>query len=635
MKKTSAAIILALLSLTTSLTAHAVNEFAHPVIIPPLYFGDVSRCQMLRIESTANRGGQAYVQTGVGWVIRGDEGLRVLTPAHVISGADQVTGSCLGKSFRLRLLGKTETKDLALLAIQEPTGNSLFPMIELKAKNTTNVKTSDHFINSFEAVIENQIYSDYAVPEEIRGKGPAIYRSYEKDTKMIGIMHFQKGVNSLVAETLAIRPGYSGAPAMVDVALSYDSANAPRGYRRLENLATMGFLLGMLNKVEINGSRSLGVSLPEILEILPALWNSTSTDRDVYVDLKKSTMRFRYQNAVVENELQRSQELVVKNKDGSETIYSEVCVDANLESSAWVSAKDRAKSITQSNKGGDYGEGGGGSASLKNSILMTSVILNIFSLDDGNLTSYKRIGSCERVMLKDSAGRFYDSFNINGRLTKTTNLAELYDALSELNTPGPKPTDNGTCRPYRLELMDGAVTKYKDEDGNATAYFRSENVAITDERQKTKIPVNSEDPRFMDFSGFMRCFGNTGLQEVYFRNVTYTFHGVFGDPKQAQGLIQLEGPRKKCSLDISAENYQKANRWKHQIRSKYMDIDVNIGNAGRILGIKFLKISKECHLNRLQITGQDILMGEENFSTMEEIANSQAPNSEIRSEFGP
>lgn len=620
--------IFAFVSLMTTVTAHAVNEFARPVIIPPLYFNDASRCQMVTVESTANRDGQTYIQNGVGWVIKGDEGFRVLTPAHVISGADQISASCLGKNFQLRLISKTETKDLALLATQDSSTHLLFPLIDLKLKNTTGVKTFDHFLNSFEAAIQNQIYSDYAVPEQVRGKGPAIYRSYEKDTKNIGLLHFQNSVNSLVSETLAIRPGFSGAPAMVEIAIGYDSARAQPGYRRLEQLPTVAILLGMLNKVELNGSRSLGVSLPEILEILPALWSSKSTASDVYVDLRKSNLRLRYQNTVVKNELQRSQELVVQNRDGSETAYTEVCVDANLESSTWVTAKDHKKSITQSSKGGDYGEGGGASASLKNSILMTSVIKDIMSFDNGNLTSYKRVGSCDKVMLKDNNGRFYDSFNVNGRLTKTTNLAELYDALVRVNTPSAKAADNGSCRAYRMEFNDSVATTYKNEDGDDTAYFRSENLLIPDDSQKSQKPVGDE------WRGFLRCYGKTDLQEVYIRSETYHFHGVFGDPKQTQGLIQFEGPRKQCSLDLSAENYKMANRWKHQIRSKYMDIDVNIGNEGRILGIKFLKISKACHVNRLQVSDREFFMGEENFSTSEEVSNSQAPNNFLRYRFG-
>jgi hypothetical protein len=623
MNKITAPLIFAFLSLTTALSAYAVNEFRRPVIIPPLYFNDLKRCQMLRIESTAVRGSQSYVQNGVGWIVKGDEGLRVLTPAHVISGADQVTGNCLGRSFRLRLLGKTETKDLALLAIQEPAGDLLFPIIELKAKNTTTVSTIDHFVNPFALLIQHQIYSDYMAPEEIPGKGPLRYRAFENDTKTAGLAHFQKGLNSLVAETLAIRPGYSGAPLMIEIAVDYDSANAQPGYLKLQNLPTMGFLIGMLNKVEINGSRSLGVSIVEILEILPDLWNSTSTTRDVYVDRNKGNLSLRYQNNVVKNELQRSQELVVKNRNGTETIYTEVCVDANLESSAWVPTKDRAKSITQSSKGGDYGEGGGGSVSLKNSVLMTATIENIFSLASGNLTSYKRIGSCEKVMLKDNNGRFYDSFNINGRLTKTTNLAELYDALSKLNSPGSKPRDHGNCAPYYLEFMDGLLTFYSD-GGRKYSYYRAENFALSDQSQT--YATGPKD----DYSGFMRCYKDTALHEIYFKNVTYVFHGVFGDSKQVQGLIQFEGPSRQCSLELSEDNYRMANRWKHQIRSKYMDIDVNIGNEGRILGIKFLKVSNKCRTTYEEVKDREIWMGEENFSTPEEISNSQAPNSWVR-----
>ncbi|MNL02877.1 hypothetical protein D3C87_1233980 [compost metagenome] len=171
------------------------------------------------------------------------------------------------------------------------------------------------------------------------------------------------------------------------------------------------------------------------------------------------------------------------------------------------------------------------------------------------------------------------------------------------------------------------MTSYKDEDAEYS-YFRSENLVVPDERQKNTSPSGDQ------LAGFMRCYGNTSLQEVYLRNFTYHFHGVFGDPKKVYGLIQFEGPRKKCSLELSEDNYQLANRWKHQIRSKHMDIDVNIGNEGRILGIKFIKISKDCHVSHAQTSGREVWMGEENFSSAETITNSHAPNSFIRRQIG-
>ncbi|MNU04723.1 hypothetical protein D3C72_2492580 [compost metagenome] len=55
-----------------------------------------------------------------------------------------------------------------------------------------------------------------------------------------------------------------------------------------------------------------------------------------------------------------------------------------------------------------------------------------------------------------------------------------------------------------------------------------------------------------------------------------------------------------------------ANRWKHQIRSRHIDVDISIGTQGRIVGIKFLRVPSECQVGEFKPDRQ-FWMGEENF----------------------
>jgi hypothetical protein len=599
MKKLLACLILIQSVLLSALAAKATNEFAKPLIYPPVADYAPTKCQLVTIQSVAVQRGQTYSQSGVGWVILGDEGYRILTPAHVISGADTIQAECQGKIFALQVVSKTETKDLALLKFQAGFENSLFPLIELKQTSANSRMATDHFRQAFQTLLNEQIYNLYVVPKD--KNTPWFYRSYEGDIKKIGIAHLQKGLNTLAAETLAIRPGFSGSPLLIENPVQAKSNSYPGMYLYLGGQDTKTYLVGMLNKVEVNGSRSLGLSLPDILQMLPLLWNAKSWVLDVYSDANNKSLSLRYKNTVVDQELERSQELVFKSLNGDETVYKEICIDANLESSAWTS-KGKDLSMAAS-RGGDYGEGGGGSASLRNSVLMTTKIDSVISLGMGNLTSFKRMNSCDKVMLQDNRGNLYDAFKVRGQLQKATSLSELYDLLAsgeKLESAEGMPI----CRPVNLESGWNLISFYQ-ANGKKYYHYRGEGSA------KVTTPAEIRKIEEKGYLGFMRCYDGNLLQ-LRAAGMSFRINVALGDPKRASGGIQFGGDSDRCGVKLTEMNYHMANRWKHQIRSRYIDVDISVGTKGRIVGIKFLKVPNECQVGESK-SDREFWMGEQNF----------------------
>lgn len=619
-------IILLNLAFAWITSAYAANEFTHPTIIsrsPPA----PGLCKLMNVHSYIEEQGNIYTQSGVGWFVQSDQGYHVITPAHVIAGANLVFGECQGRLFAMGLQSKSETLDIALLTIPLAYSQIAFPMIVLKNRNDflnefTNPMTRemindlnpDHFNESFEKKMLRQVGNSYLVPDQNTGKA---WKEFEtRDIDLIGFAHFRDELPSLVVESLAIRPGYSGAPFFIKVTREIQR---PQYY-----------LAGMLTRAEINSSRSLGVSLTQILEVLPEMLSAKTTEIDVYAESLNLPVRLNYQNRVKNGVMVRSQELVYQSSTGKTKTFSEVCDDSYAESSEWGktnapqnfntepskwgnniapkkfnidSLKDlksqkleinppnvnhrtlkqfldmnrNLKSIESDSKGGDYGEGGGNYRSLNSTLFATNDKNTIFG---ASLTSYKNEKTCSKMAILDELGNSLDSIVSDNRIVKTTNIMEGFNSLKKKNILFTEKIESGNiCDSYQLISSERQEVFYNFE-GDEYVYGRTEGVARNDVKY------------YSTNNGYLRCHNNK--IEIKLTSPILDMNVLLENPNTGYGYVNLKNASESCQVKLSTKNYSIASRWKHQIRSQQMDLDINLGTAGRILNVKVLRASSEC-----------------------------------------
>jgi len=641
-----------LLITVIDLAALAANEYRQPVVFSwgrQLMTWKIGKsgspqgyCRIIQIHSLTENKGQVYAQSGVGWVLQAEEGFRVLTPSHVISGADVIAGQCEDRIFPLELQSRTETLDLALLRPLTDIRADVLPLIHLakrevvqrglddQDKEILRVFNPDHFKKSFEETLGRQEKSSYWIPLLEPGTNEMKqFRSAPRDSDSMGIAHFENELSSLVVESLAIRPGFSGAPFFVNVQVDQAPVLDPFSSMN-EDAYNQYYLVGMLTKAEVNGSRSLGVSLPVILNILPHLMREQNDAVDVYTASQNLPVRLRYTNVVQNNSLERNQELIYTSPNGEKRIFTEVCEDAAVDSSEWskdvVSKRDFAnlirdyksrkdvnekrrgfdalinsnrksfdhlKATQQKISGGDYGEGGGNSASLHNSRLMVPDY-GRYNLS-GALTSYKRQNPCHKVVLKDDLGKVYDAMLMDGHLQKTTNLAEAYKVLSRGAAPPAQREGGPLCSSLSLSIPYGSTsnTGYPALNGTPYFYTRTEGIA------SVSPEANSV--------GTLTCSSNQ--VRIQYREDVMQLNLVLGDVQTVSGSVRIGS----CKIEVTKKNYSMANRWKHQIRSPMADLDINLGQKDRLLTFKILRLDNSCY----DSSGGQLWMMEVNFSSVE------------------
>lgn len=611
-------------------TVRAADELVRPMIFSARYtFPD--KCKYITVHSLSHVQGKVYAQSGVGWILASEQGWRILTPSHVVAGADLMIGECMDHYFPLSVQSKSETLDLALLRSSQDIGSFVFPLMLLKDREAVLSKLADnremvsllnpdHFAQPLEQKIKSQVYSYYDAPMPGAENKPELFKSYDRDVIMTGQTHFSSGLRSLVSETLAIRPGFSGAPLFVQVP-SMDP-NDPRLRTNKMFLMTMmvpdsyyqPYLAGMLTESEINGSRALGISLPDILKALPLLLQSQNPVADVYVEAQHLPLRLVYRNIVSGNTLLRTQSLL-SSVPGAPARLTEVCEDSLAESSEWfkVNADSAAaqvlfqkssdvrttdkpnttaapevsptlkeilrnknqRSIQQKTGGGDYGEGGGSVANLRNSVLMSPDDSDV--MHGYNLTSYKRPNTCHRAVLEDDAHHVYDSFLVNGKPAKATDLSEAFDDLMQSSSSGVIPA-GASCQ--SLELRMGRETfTYYTVDNQDYRYLRHEGLAVP-------LNGNAQD--------FVQCLDDAGMKRrVHVTAKNFNIDAILGDVRNVSGTISLaDSPQ--CQLTLTSKNYSMANHWRHQIRSPLVDVDLIFGTEDRLLSVKVLKAAPEC-----------------------------------------
>lgn len=520
---------------------------------------------------------------------------------------------------------------LPLIALQDR--KAFLAQMPKETREQVELFHPDHFAKPLEQRLYDQIYNFYAVPAK---DGVAVMKSYEADVTQAGVAHFENKLNSLVAESLAIRPGFSGSPLFAQI-----PAEKLENKNFLVNLMSpdsyyQSYLLGMLTKAEINGSRSLGISLPEILKILPDLLATTDASRDVYAERQGNGLQLKYKMTFDGQSLIRSQQMVYKGQ-----LYSEICQDTTAESSEWdqqaailesaaeavrvnkdktganpvinveikrPSPKDYkdlksnktpggVKGFQQKSGGGDYGEGGGG-ATLKNSTLMTPPTDRM--VFGAHLTSYKRVSTCSRAAVLDSLGHSIDHLENNGLIYKVTNLAEAYDVYSAAAQGAPM------CPTYNLEPVMNSTTYYIQNE-KEYSYSRTEGLAY----QNGKA---SKDQ--------LQCIPNADLYHLTFsEEKKLSLDLILGAPAKSKGTMSFFGTAGTCDITITAKNVNQVNRWRYQIRTDKADVDVAVGTEGRLLTIKILRLAQECSA----ATDASFWMMEYNFSSPDQVMIASRP----------
>jgi hypothetical protein len=646
MKVSFVRLILIQLVLCAASLGFAADNFTTPMILSGDWQNS-DHCRLVTVNTFTEIQGKVFFQQGVGWVIQSESGYKILTPSHVVAGAQIITATCLGKNVLLSLQSRTETKDLALLTPQSDIGAWAMPLIALEDRQTVlgridksqresiALSNPDHFSEPLEKKLLGQIYNNYLVPTP---NGVGSFKTYERDTKIHGIAHFENKVNSLVAETLAIRPGFSGSPLFAQI-----PADKLEDKNFLINMISpdtyfQPYLMGMLTKAEVNGSRSFGTSLPEILQILPLLMSGSDPSRDVYVEAKGLSSRLRYKMSFDGKNLVRTQELVT-NAGGTPKVYSEVCQDATVESSDWDTDSTKTsklidvihglkqshagptqdpvieihlpkdfkssspqrpappKGMLEKIGGGDYGEGGGGGI-LKNSVLMAPPN-NGQIIMGGRLTSYKKIRSCGKAFIRDQAGSAIDSLMINSQSRKATNLAEAFDLLT-------RPSNGTACATYYLDVGDSESTTY-EVNGVPSIYARNDGTALTAGK---------------DLANSLTCIPGKNIYFLKLKTRNLFLDMTLGQsPQAARGTVTAG----TCTVGLTAKNYNWVNRWKHQLRSDKMDLDIALGDEGRILSVKILKLAPECGFSE-----EALWMYELNFLDREQILRAFSPFSLLR-----
>lgn len=169
-----------------------------------LNFAEASGCSDLLLESRLNVGDSVFHQFGQGSAIRFKGRDYVLTPAHVIQGADSVEARCLdgrGGKFTLKLVGASTPEDVALLVAPK----------QVKLEGVIDLGRSEHVCDS-DVVFNLKLSFLKIVGQELRNEELKIpYGFFAERHLNQPLMGLDRG---LLISSVSARPGWSGARVM-------------------------------------------------------------------------------------------------------------------------------------------------------------------------------------------------------------------------------------------------------------------------------------------------------------------------------------------------------------------------------------------------------------------------------------
>lgn len=438
--------------------------------------GPTSKCGLVTVQAERDSNAGRIQQTGLGWIVLDTVARRlvVVTPAHVVFGGERLFALCGESTFSLAVRSTSTTLDLAVLDIQNPAGisNTLASMgpililgesqqemieevvaqLPASERMSTNSKESlgslwaqrggkvpaefflryfavDHNQFDFLSLLREQSFDGYFYVDPRRERTLRSVRSLEPDYQSLGlVLPMSPDDTALFGQrtplsvgNLAIRPGFSGAPLFV-------MSRPPSSIQEWAQTAfAMGsiperllptYLVGMMTKTELNGIRSVAISLPDMLKVLPKMIREPKPID--YWRILNPTKPFLSYHLVTDGvSIARQTSLEIPRRHADPYVLTEYCLSDYLESSDWDEGRRRPDFFGENLKdllnperrvvprnlvplsplrnwparnsrpernefqrkdskeflersrgylrgGGDYGEGGGGSSSAKN-----------------------------------------------------------------------------------------------------------------------------------------------------------------------------------------------------------------------------------------------------------------------------
>lgn len=269
-----------------------------------------------------------FRQIGVGWVVDGKEkDLWILTPAHVVDGATRTQIRCRGKVLQASLWISSPTLDLALLRISSTQSeiSLLKPLLSLTDVLPDMENGGSARVRVINPQRKKYYYSTVSSPI-YRIKNPGGH-------PLLGVMQ------AIQLDVLGVRPGMSGSPVF-----DFKDQRHP---------------MGMIVKTLNNSSMSLAISITDIKNILPGLFDQ----KDPIVVNKQPRVIFTWEWDDVHQSLVRKRRLYLEK---TERYFEEQCPSGSLysQTSDWVPVSPKTRSAvatgdSASDVSDDWGDGGG------------------------------------------------------------------------------------------------------------------------------------------------------------------------------------------------------------------------------------------------------------------------------------
>jgi hypothetical protein len=468
-------------------------------------------------------------QKGVGWITMFANKLYVLTPYHVATHATALMIQCRSKFFPVQLKSYSASKDLALLTF-EPSIHApgmLSPLLWLNGR--TNY---DKFLTSLSPELREQMslmnpdispfkFTDLIQSGRVAGallpqtgneSSPIVvsgaFEALRKRTR-VRLQRPDEGVLSalqypLIMEGIGIRPGFSGAPAYIQLPispgsipqhLSPEQAAAMILFERLSHRTLPLVIVGMITKTETNGTNSAAISIEDLVSTAKQLLSidgnldEHSSQDDLrfgydsqptsYGEVLLKTVSFKNQTGQIiklretcDTEYRHSSDVPVVSRhgkwlDAAKALQHDPSLDIatayglenkgedlfSAASSSLDTTKPSEESLRIARGGGDYGDGGGDADTRYTYLLDSSAQFGMAS----PVAAFKTNNQCLSRGLQLDDGRTLTSARARGRIVRLSGISDL-TALAQSEGP------NFLARLNETAIYDNSISLFCSRD---------------------------------------------------------------------------------------------------------------------------------------------------------------------------
>lgn len=483
-----------------------VLAFDHEHVLLPIAAQSGASCGLVTVHNirTSAKAGAEVRQKGVGWVMMNANKLYVLTPHHVATHASTLMIQCRAKFFPVRVQSYSANKDLALLTFEPSVHDvsGLTPVLWLNGRaqyskvlstlaheqqeqmRSTNPDISQF---SFTDLLQSGRVAGALLPRTGSENSPIVvsgsFTAFSKPTR-VRLQRPDEGVlptlqYPLIMEGIGIRPGFSGAPAYIQLPTP-QAPNAPSPSleqamlslqttmltERLSHLALPLVIVGMITKTETNGTNSAAISIEDLASTAKKLLSATGNiDETRQPGDQPDDLRFGYEiQATAHGEtLLRTVSLV--NPEGRAIKLRETCdteyrhssdLPLVTRTSKWLEASQALardpsldiasayglesdgdglfsnsgsselpapgeESLRVARGGGDYGDGGGDADTRYTYLLESSAKDGLAS----RVAAFKTNNQCLSRGLRLDDGRDLSAIRVRGKIARMSSLSDL------------------------------------------------------------------------------------------------------------------------------------------------------------------------------------------------------------------